>query len=98
MSASHARYRHVGGHVELRRDLADDLRRRLAALAPHVTPTEESTFPELGLDSADVLELVAGLEDDHGIAVPLDGLRRVRTFGQLVDHLTTLVAARAGTP
>lgn len=77
----------------------DDLARELEAavrprIASNVPLTEAASFPELGLDSADVLELVADLEDRHGVAISLNALGRVRTYGQLLDHLHGLLEAR----
>jgi acyl carrier protein len=65
-------------------ELVEEVARRL----PRPVPVREAaSLVELGLDSADVLELVAAVEDRYGIAVPLDELAQVRTFGQMVDHV-----------
>lgn len=68
----------------LREDLRADVVRRLrrpAAIEDH------TTLAELGMDSAEVLELVADVEDRLAIVIPLDGLQAVRTFGQMVEHV-----------
>jgi acyl carrier protein len=49
---------------------------------------------DLGLDSLEVLELVAELEDRFGIAVPLDGMPVARTVAQVAAHVSRLVDAR----
>jgi acyl carrier protein len=65
-------------------ELAQEVTHRMAR---PVAVREAASLTELGLDSADVLELVADVEDRYGVAVPLDELARVRTFGQMVDHV-----------
>jgi acyl carrier protein len=53
---------------------------------------------DLGFDSLEVLELVAGLEDRFGIALPVEEVPNVRTVAQVIDHVARLVAARAPAP
>lgn len=64
----------------VREELAAELERELRALVGEtVEVREELTLSALGLDSADVLSLIADLEDRHDIVVPLNALGRVRT-------------------
>ena len=48
---------------------------------------------DLGLDSLQVLEVVAALEDRFDISIPLNDVPATRTVGQVVE----LIAARART-
>lgn len=65
-----------------------DLVRRVHARRGDDRPvSDDASLQVLGLDSADVLELVADLEDAWHITVPLDELVSVRTFGQMVDRI-----------
>ncbi|MEQ1502170.1 MAG: acyl carrier protein [Myxococcota bacterium] len=66
--------------------LAAELRAHLARRG-HPSSDEADSLRQLGLDSAEILELVADLEDRHGVEIPLNELVQVRTFGQMVDQL-----------
>jgi acyl carrier protein len=60
-----------------------------------VEPTMEAeVVRDLGLDSIQVLELVAELEDRFDISVPLNQLPQIRTVRQMVDQILLLVEAR----
>lgn len=61
---------------------------------PDVEPTVDSRILEdLGFDSLSVLELVAAVEDELEITVPLNDLPRLLTVGQIVDYVEQLVAS-----
>ena len=47
---------------------------------------------ELRMDSLASLDLLAALEEDHGVTISQADARRLQTFGQLVEHV------RARTP
>ncbi len=59
----------------------------VAIIAEHIdadpqTITKESTFPELGMDSLDAVELVMKMEEELGVTMELD--RPVNNVGELV--------------
>lgn len=61
-----------------------------------VSPTRDTMlWLDLGVDSVRVLELVAAIEDHFDITVPLDHVARIRTFGEMVDHIQAALDARA---
>jgi acyl carrier protein len=65
-------------------------------LEREVTPPADAMLVDLGCDSVRVVELVAELEDRFDITVPLDQIARIRTVGEVVDHVHAALAARAG--
>ena len=55
--------------------------------------TETTSFTgELELDSLTVMDLVAAIEDDYDIILPLNILPELETVGQLVDAVAKLAA------
>jgi acyl carrier protein len=60
------------------------------------TPTSD-LVADLGLDSLQVLEVVAELEDTFDISIPLDDVAATRTVGQVVAQVAALVEQRANT-
>jgi acyl carrier protein len=52
---------------------------------------------DLGLDSLQVLELVAELEDTFDISIPLNDIPATRTVGQVVSRVAALVDERTAT-
>lgn len=54
---------------------------------------DKELLADLGFDSLQVLELVGELEDHFEVAVPLNDLTHIRTVGQIVDEIRTLIAA-----
>ena len=60
-----------------------------------VEPTLESELvADLGLDSLQVLDVIAELEGRFDIAIPLDQVAATRTVAQIVAQVTRLVAER----
>jgi acyl carrier protein len=60
-----------------------------------IEPTLDSDLvADLGLDSLELIELVAELEDRFHIAVPLDESPATRTVAQVVTQVSRLVDAR----
>jgi acyl carrier protein len=60
-----------------------------------VDPSEislESTFEELDVDSLDLAELSQIIEEEYGVALKGDDVKKIRTVGDAVD----LVVTRAG--
>lgn len=55
--------------------------------------TEATTFAaDLELDSLTVMDLVADIEDDFDIILPLNMLPDLETIGQVADAVETIVA------
>ena len=55
--------------------------------------TEATTFAaDLELDSLTVMDLVADIEDDFDIILPLNMLPDLETVGQVADAVETIVA------
>jgi acyl carrier protein len=50
---------------------------------------------DLGFDSLQVLEVVAGLEDAFDISIPLNDVPAIRTVSQVVAQVAALVEQRA---
>lgn len=57
---------------------------------------EDTRFADdLQFDSLTVMDLVAGIEDEWDIVLPLNRLPAIETVGQLADAVADLAAARA---
>lgn len=52
----------------------------------------EARFEDLDVDSLDLVELAQIAEDDYGVAITTEDLKKIETVGQAVD----LIAERAG--
>ena len=72
-----------------------DILRRLSRRPIEPTPDKE-LMADLGFDSLQILEFVGELEDHFNISVPLNSLTHVRTVGQIVDEVRSLVTAGPG--
>jgi acyl carrier protein len=60
-----------------------------------VEPTLESELvADLGLDSLQVLDVIAELEGQFDISIPLEAVPATRTVAQVVAQVTRLVEAR----
>lgn len=73
-----------------------DLRALVSTISkvPPEKITRESRFTvELRMDSLASLDLLAALEEDHGLTISQAEARQIQTFGQLVDRVS-----RAATP
>lgn len=77
-----------------------DLERDVVALIRRVSsrPIEpildSDIMADLGLDSTAVLELVAEMEDQFDIVVPLNDLPKIRTVRDVVEYVQHSVAVR----
>lgn len=50
--------------------------------------TPEATFKEgLQMDSLNIADLMASLEEDHGLTIRQEEAIQIRTFGQLVEYI-----------
>jgi acyl carrier protein len=52
---------------------------------------ENALIGDLGFDSLRLLEVVAELEDEFGIFIPLNDLPAIATVGQAVDRVSALL-------
>lgn len=71
-------------------DTYEEAVRREVAEAAEVEPSEvglDDTFEELGVDSLDALGMIANLEDEFGVEVPDEDLKRLRTVRSAVEVL-----------
>lgn len=60
-----------------------------------IEPTLDSDLiVDLGLDSLQVLEVIAELEDRFDISIPLNDVPATRTVAQVVGEVTKIVAER----
>jgi len=79
----------------------DDVTTQIVALiakqksisADSITP--ESTFDELQVDSLDKINLTFEVEDLFAIQIPDDSLNSLRTVGDVVAGVNSLLAAKA---
>ena len=57
------------------------------------SPPDRSTelVADLGLDSMHLLELIAELEDEFGIYIPLNDVPAITTVGETVDRVSALL-------
>ena len=61
-----------------------------------IEPTLQSDLvTDLGLDSLQILELIAELEDQFDVSIPLNDVPATRRVGQVVATVTALVEGRA---
>ena len=70
-------------------DVLKNVSRRPIEPAP-----DNDLVADLGLDSLQVLEVIAELEDRFDISIPLNDVPATRTVGQVVAQVASLVAAR----
>jgi len=74
-----------------------NLDERISAVVARVShapnPPSRSTelVADLGLDSMHLLELIAELEDEFGIYIPLNEVPAIKTFGDVVDRVGALL-------
>jgi acyl carrier protein len=53
--------------------------------------TPEATFKEdMRMDSLNIADLIASLEEDHDVIVDQQDAMSIRTFGQLVDYIKAM--------
>jgi acyl carrier protein len=57
--------------------------------------TSNDRLRDLGIDSLDLTEIVARVDDEFGLAISGGELGRMRTVGDLVDIVSTAVRSRS---
>jgi acyl carrier protein len=62
-----------------------------------IEPTADSDLTlDLGFDSLLVFQLIGELEDHFDVSIPLNDIEKVRTIGQVRDHLRALIERQGG--
>ncbi len=54
--------------------------------------TREATFEELDIDSLDLVELAQIVEDEYGVVLSGDDMKKLKTVGDAID----MIVSRAG--
>ncbi len=54
--------------------------------------TRETLLADAGIDSLDALTILFAIEEQFNISIPDDRARAIKTFGDMIDAVTTLVA------
>jgi acyl carrier protein len=49
-----------------------------------------STWEEMGLDSADKIEMMMDMEEEFGIDIPDEAMELIDTFSELVEYITRI--------
>jgi acyl carrier protein len=62
---------------------------------PLETVRPDSTFEELGIDSLDRLNILFELEGEFDIQIDDEQAKQVSSLQQMIDGITTLVAAKS---
>lgn len=55
---------------------------------------EETTFEELGFDSLDGLNLIFELEEEFDLVIPDDKAQAMKSVGQVIEGIETLLAGK----
>jgi acyl carrier protein len=53
-----------------------------------------SFVDDIGADSIDILELVMGLEEEFGITIPDDQAENIKTVGDAIDYIESMLRRR----
>lgn len=56
---------------------------------------EKTTFEELGFDSLDGLNLIFEMEEEFDIVIPDDKAQSMKSVGQVIEGIESLLAAKA---
>jgi acyl carrier protein len=57
--------------------------------------SREATWEDLDVDSLDLAELSQVVEDEHGVTMQGDDMKRIRTVGDAIDFITEKKSAAA---
>ncbi len=55
----------------------------------------DSSLEELGITSLDAISLVFDIEDQYGVEVPNEELKKLQTVGDIVEGVNQLLSVRA---
>jgi len=79
--------------IATKQDVDQRVREALVEFGAEADAIErDARFEELDVDSLDLVELAQIVEDDYGVAITTEDLKRIETVGQAID----LVVERAG--
>lgn len=65
--------------------------KELSISSPDKVTRDAKLSEDLGIDSIDAIELVMKLEEEYSIQISDEKIKDVKTFGELVDYVETLV-------
>lgn len=74
---------------EIKKILKEELRIDDAKIVKEAKLSED-----LGIDSIDAVELIMKIEETYDIEVNENNLKEVKTFGQLVDYIQSVVESK----
>jgi acyl carrier protein len=77
------------GEVEAK--LIEIVRKEKQIPDEHLTP--ETNLAEAGIDSLDALTILFGIEEEFKISIPDDRARAIKTFGDMIDVVESLLPA-----
>ena len=77
------------GEVEAK--LIEIVRKEKQIPDDHLTP--ETNLAEAGIDSLDALTILFGIEEEFKISIPDDRARAIKTFGDMIDVVESLLPA-----
>jgi acyl carrier protein len=60
---------------------------------PEEQLTPETNLAEAGIDSLDALTILFGIEEEFKISIPDDRARAIKTFGDMIDVVESLLPA-----
>lgn len=78
---------------EITQTLIESIARQKMVSADEIGP--DTSLEELGVTSLDAISLVFDIEDKYGVEVPNAELKKLRTVGDIIDGVDSLLAARA---
>lgn len=58
----------------------------------------DSAFQELGINSLDALDVLFQLEEEFDVSIPNEVAGEIRTVGQAIDGLESLLSGETSTP
>ena len=61
---------------------------------PDENLSQETPLADAGIDSLDALTILFAIEEHFKISIPDDRARKIKTFGDMIDAVETLTAAR----
>jgi acyl carrier protein len=80
--------------IEKGRKMAEDIAQKVITLVAEQFSVDESEIAsdtsfaqDLDADSLDAVELIMAVEDKFGISIPDEAAERIRTVGDLINHL-----------
>lgn len=72
-------------------DTVRELLAKQLEIEPELISRDTDILEDLGADSLDIVELVMAIEEEYDIVITDERAQNVRTVGQLVELLETMV-------